>query len=104
MKHYWYHINTCDNKHIIKKDLNKHVVCGYSINVVTNHTKQTKQTYYRGKDAFIKFCKEICEKATSLFGTKMKPMKKLNQKQQSDYDNAKYCHICKKYLIIINVL
>ena len=26
----------------------------------------------------------------------MKPMKELNKKQQSDHDNAKYCHICKK--------
>ena len=26
----------------------------------------------------------------------MKPMKKLNKKQQSDYHKAKYCHICKK--------
>ena len=26
----------------------------------------------------------------------MKPMKKLNKKQQSDHDNAKYCSICKK--------
>ena len=26
----------------------------------------------------------------------MKPMEKLNKKQQSDYDKAKYCYICKK--------
>ena len=88
--------NTCDNTHIITKDLNKHVVCGYSINVVTTHTKQTKQTYYRGKDALIKFCKEIHEIGTSLFNFEIKPTKNLNKKQQSDYDNAKYCHICKK--------
>ena len=53
--------NTCDNKYTIIKDLNKHVTCGYSINVVCNHTKQTKQTYYRGEDSLIKFCKELRE-------------------------------------------
>ena len=26
----------------------------------------------------------------------MKPMKKLNKKQQNNHDNAKYCYICKK--------
>ena len=26
----------------------------------------------------------------------MKPMKKLNKKQQSSHDKAKYCYICKK--------
>ena len=88
--------NTCDNKHPITKDLNKHEVCGYSINILSNHTKQTIQTYYRGKDALIKFCKEIREIGTSLFNFEMKPMKNLNRKQQSDYENAKYCHICKK--------
>ena len=49
----------CDNEDTITKDLNKHEVRGYSINVVTNHTKQTQQTYYRGKDSLVNFCKEI---------------------------------------------
>ena len=89
--------HTCDNnKYTITKELNKHEVCGYSINVVTNHTKETKQTYYRGKDSLIKFCKEIREIGKKLFDTEMKPMKKLNEKQQSDYDNATQCYICKK--------
>ena len=89
--------HTCDNnKDIITKNLNKHEVCGYSINVVSNHTKETKQTYYRGKDSLIKFCKEIREIGKKLFDTQMKPMKELNKKQQSEHDNATQCYICKK--------
>ena len=38
--------HTCDNKHNITKEINKHEVCGYSVNVVTNHTKETQQIYY----------------------------------------------------------
>ena len=88
--------NAGDNKYTITKELNKHVTCGYSINVVSNHTKETKQTYYRGKDSLIKFCKELREIGKSSFDTEMKPMKKSNKKQQSDYDKGKYYHICKK--------
>ena len=60
------------------------------------HTNQTQQTYYRGKDSLVKFCKEIREIGKRLFDTEIKPIKELNKKQQSDYDSAKYCHICKK--------
>ena len=87
---------TCDNKDTITKELHKHEVCGHSINVVSNHTKETQQTYYRGKDAVSKFCKEVYETGKKIFDTEMKPMKELNEKQQSKYDNATQCHICKK--------
>ena len=88
--------HTCDNEYNITKEINKHEACGYSINVVSNHTKENQQTYYRGKDTLTKFCKELCEIGRTLFDTEMKPMKKLNKKQQSDYDNAEHCHICKE--------
>ena len=58
--------HACDNKYTITKELNKHEVCGYSINVVSNHTKETQQTYYRGDDSLIKFCKELREIGTSI--------------------------------------
>ena len=86
----------CDNKITIIQDLNKHKVCGYSINVVSNHTKQNKRTYYRGKDSLVQFCKEICKIGTSLIDTEIIPMKKLNKEQQDNYDNANYCYIRKK--------
>ena len=72
--------STCDNKHTITKEINKHEVFRYSINVVSNYTKETHQTCCRGKDALTKFCKEIREIGRSLFDTKMKPMKTLNKK------------------------
>ena len=88
--------HTCDNEYIITKEINKHEACGYSINVVNNHIKETQQTCCRGKDSLTKFCKELREIGRTLFDTEMKPTKALNKKQQSDYDKAKYCYICKK--------
>ena len=49
----------CDNEQNITKEINKHEVSGYSINIVSNHTKKTQQTYHRGEDSLIKFCKEL---------------------------------------------
>ena len=87
---------TCDNKSNITKELNKHEVSGYSVNVISNHTKEIKQTCYRGKDSLIKFCKEIREIGKKLFDTEMKPIKELDKKQQDAHDKAKYCYICIK--------
>ena len=35
--------STCDKEDVTTKYLNKHVTCGYSLNVVTDHDKQTKK-------------------------------------------------------------
>ena len=43
----------------LNKLINKHVVCDYSINVVDNHKKTCKKTYYCGDNAVSAFCKEI---------------------------------------------
>ena len=51
--------NTCERQNETNKSMNKHVACGYSINVVDNHKKTCKQTYYRGDNAVSAFCKEI---------------------------------------------
>ena len=88
--------DTCEKEHTITKETNNHEVCGYSINVVSNHTKQSQQTYYRGKDSLTKFCKELCEIGKRLFDTEMKPMIELTRKQQLNHEKAKYCFICKK--------
>ena len=68
--------HTCDNEYTITKEINKHEACGYSINVLRNHTKENQQTYYRGKDKLTKFCKELREIGRTLFDTETKPMKK----------------------------
>ena len=69
--------HTCDNEHNIRKEINKHEVCGYSINIVSNHTKKTKQTYYRGEYSLIKFCKKLREIGIVLFDTEMKTYEKI---------------------------
>ena len=51
--------NTCEKQNETTKSINKHIACGYSINVVDNHSNRCKQTYYRGDDSVTKFCKEI---------------------------------------------
>ena len=51
--------NTCERQNETNKSINKHVACAYSINVVDNHKKTCKQTYYRRDDSVCTFCKEI---------------------------------------------
>ena len=86
----------CDKENATTKKLDKHVPCGYSINVVSNHSKETKQTVYRGDGAISTFCKELRNIAQVILNTDTKSMQPLSKKEQKAYDNAKYCHICKK--------
>ena len=88
--------STCDKEIVTSKKLNKQVPCGYSINIINNHNNSSKQTYYRGESTVSTFCKEIRAIAQDLLGIEIKPMEKLTKKEQLLYDNAKYCHICKK--------
>ena len=53
--------STCDKENVTTKKLNKHVPCGYSINIVTNHNNDFKQTYYTGNATVATFCNEICD-------------------------------------------
>ena len=88
--------STCDKENVTTKKLNKQVPCGYSINVITNHNKQSKQTYYRGDATISTFCNEICDIAQNLLNIEKKPMQNLSNEEQITHDNAEYCHICKK--------
>ena len=88
--------STCDKENVTSKKLNKQVPCVYSINVVTNHNKQSKQTYYRGNATVTTFCNEIRDIAQNLLKILKKPMRNLSQEQQISNDNAAYCHICKR--------
>lgn len=96
--------DTSEKEHLITKEINNHEVCGYSINVVSNHTKESQQTYYRGNDSLTKFCKELLEIGKMLFDTEMKPMIKLTKKQQLNHDKAKYCFTWKNDLINIKII
>ena len=86
----------CDKANVTTKKLDKHVPCGYSINVVNNHNKETIQTVYRGEGAVSTFCKQLRKTLQGILNTEVKSMKPLSKEEQKAYDNAKYCHICKK--------
>ena len=88
--------NTCEKQNETNKSMNKHIACGYSINVVDNHSKRCKQTYYRGDDAATKFCKEIRAIAYKKINFYNRQMIELTVEEQKEYENASYCHICKK--------
>ena len=88
--------STCDKEHETCKKVNKQVPCGYSINVVSAHRKTSKQYCYRGNDAVSAFCKNVCEIAYSQINIYKQPMIDLTKREIYEYENAKYCHICKK--------
>ena len=88
--------STCDKEHETCKKVNKQVPCGYSINVVSAHRKTSKQYCYRGNDAVSAFCKNVCEIAYSQININKQPMIDLTKREIYEYENAKYCHICKK--------
>ena len=88
--------NTCEKQNETNKSINKHAAYGYSINVVDNHKKSCKQTYYRGDDAVTKFCKEIRAIAYKKINFYNRQMIELTVEEQKEYENASYCHICKK--------
>ena len=75
---------------------NKHVACGYSINIVDNHNNTSKQTYYHGVDAISNFCKEIRSIAYKKISFFKRQIIELTLEEQKGYDGARYCHICKK--------
>ena len=64
----------CDKENVTTKKLNKHVPCGYSINVVNNHRKETIQTVHRGESAVSTFCKELPEIPQGILNTETKSM------------------------------
>ena len=66
--------STCDKEDVTTKYLNKHVTCGYSLNVVTDHDKQTKQTHSRGDNVITTFWKEVCDKAQDLINIEKKKL------------------------------
>ena len=86
----------CDKENVTTKKLDKHVACRYSINVVNNRNKETIQTVYSSEGTVTTFCKELRKTAQGILNTETKSMQPLSKKEQEAYDNAKYCHICKK--------
>ena len=88
--------STCDKEYETCKKVNKQVPCGYTTNVVNSHDRSSKQSYYRGDDAVSEFCKEIRKLAYKHINIYKEPMIDLIECGIYQYQDAKYCHICKK--------
>ena len=71
----------CDKENVTTKKLDKDVPCGYSINVVNNHNKETIQTVYRGEGAVSTFCKRLRKTAQGILNTEVKSMQPLSKKE-----------------------
>ena len=62
----------CDKENVATKKLNKDIPCRYSINVVRSHSKEIKQTYFRGESTVSRFCKELRKTAQDILNTEKK--------------------------------
>ena len=90
------HNNTYSKENGSGGVIDKDIACGYSINVVDNHSNRCKQTYYRGDDAISRFCKEIRAIAYEKNSFCKRQVIELTLEEQKEYEDATYCHICKK--------
>ena len=75
----------CDKENVTTKELNKHTPCGYSINVGSNLSNETKQTYFRGESTVSRFCKELRKTAQDILNTEKKKKCSLYQKKSKRY-------------------
>ena len=85
--------STSDKEHETCKKVNKQVRCGYSINVVSAHSKTSKQSYYHGDNAVSDFRKEIRNHVYKFLNIYKQPMIDLTEREIHQKENAKYCHI-----------
>ena len=85
--------STSDKEHETCKKVNKQVRCGYSINVVSAHSKTSKQSYYHGDNAVSDFRKEIRKHVYKFLNIYKQPMIDLTEREIHQKENAKYCHI-----------
>ena len=73
-----------------------HEVSGYAFNVISPYY-QTKMYLYRGKDAGIRFLKEISKverRIINVLQNESKEMKALTPEQKREYSSSHICHIC----------
>ena len=77
--------------------INIHTPSGYSIFTQCSFDKsKSKLNYYRGEDCMTKFCKDLREHATKIINYEKKVMISLTKKEEENYNNQKFCYICKK--------
>ena len=71
---------------------------GYKINPGNSSTTKVSENVYRDKDCMKTFCESLREHTMKIVYFKKKKMKLLTKKKQESSENAKICHICKKYV------
>ena len=77
--------------------INKHTPSGYSIFTYCSFDKsRSKLNYYRDEDCMTKFCKDLREHAIKIINYEKKDMIPLTKKEEKNYNNQKFCYICKK--------
>ena len=60
------------------------------------HRKTSKQYCYRGEDAVSHFLKKMRNITYDFTNIYKQSMIDLTEREINEYENAKYCHICKK--------
>ena len=73
--------STSDKEYETCKKVNKQVTYGYSINVVSAHSKTSKQSYYRGDNAVSDFRKEIRKHLYKFLNIYKQPMIDLTESE-----------------------
>ena len=74
-----------------------HEPCGYSLDLVCSFdSKQSKHTFYRGKDCIKRFCSDLKELGTKVVNYEQKEMIPLTDNANKYYEEQKECYICQK--------
>ena len=91
--------STCDKKHETCKNVNQQVPCGYSINVYTYKVyieKHQSNIVIAVKMLLVIFLKKMRNITYDFTNIYKQSMIDLTEREINEYENAKYCHICKK--------
>ena len=92
-------IHTCSNNPNISstEKINEHEMCGYTIFTECSFDKKNnKLDYYRGKDSFENFCKDLSKHAKSIIDFEKKELPILTEEEEFKYYMEDKCHTCQK--------
>ena len=91
--------NNPDNSYTEKKAT--HIPSGYALNLVRSYnSNKNTRTYYRGENCIGHLCKNLRTQAIDKVNLEEKEMIPLTQREQLDYEQSEYCHICEKKFCI----
>ena len=78
-------------------EINKHTPSGYSIFIHCSFDEsKNKLIYYRGKDFFKKFSKDLREHASKIINYEKKKVIQLTTEEKIYHNKQNICYICKK--------